>query len=59
MPWVSIILAAIELTTKLLDRARQSGELTPEQDLALQNLANSIFAAHSHPPPPPPGVENV
>ncbi len=56
MDWVSLIITALDLAGKLIDRANQSGELTPAQNVALQELANSIFAAHTKPAQPPPGV---
>ncbi len=56
MDYVGLAIAALDLFSKLLDRGKQSGELTDEQFKNLEDLAVSIFSAHSTPAQPPPGV---
>lgn len=56
MPWADLVLAAIQLATDLAARAKQSGELTPEQEALLDSRAQEMFAAFSTPPPSPEGT---
>lgn len=54
--YVGAIIQLINLVQQLIARAKQTGELTVEQETALQTYANSVFAKYSEPAPPPPGV---
>ncbi len=46
----------IDAIQKLIERGRQTGELTPAEADALTALAAAEFAKYSSPAPPPPGV---
>lgn len=56
MDYVGLAITLINLVQQLMARAKQDGEMTTEQEAALQAYANSVFAKYSHPAPPPPGV---
>ncbi len=58
MEIVTLVTLLLSVASKLMERGRQTGELTREQDVALQSLASGIFARHSKPAPPPPGVSD-
>lgn len=55
MPWADLILAAIKLTTELIDRGKASGELTDEETARIQLRAEEIFERFSEAPPAPDG----
>ena len=56
MEVVGIAMALLDLASKLAERAKQSGEMTPEQEAAFRVKAAEIFIKHSTTPPPPPGA---
>ena len=56
VPYFSIVNSLYGLIEQLIARGRQTGELTEEQDAALQARATAFFSAHSTPAQPPPGV---
>ena len=56
IPYFSIVNTLYGVIEGLIARGRQTGELTPEQDAALQARASAFFSAHSAPAPPPPGA---
>ena len=51
---VGLIGLAMTITEKLIERGRQTGELTPDQDAALVERAVKIFRKATAPAPPPP-----
>ena len=59
IPYFSLINTLYGVIRRLIERGRQTGELTPEQDAALEIRHASFSAAHSKPAPPPPGIDNV
>jgi hypothetical protein len=54
--YVAIVSAAIQLARDLIDRGKQTGELTPEQQAALEEKAARIFGKFTEPAPPPEGA---
>lgn len=56
MPWPLIIDLLIKLGAALLDRAKHSGELSPEEAADLERKAAAAFRFELMAPPPPPGL---
>jgi hypothetical protein len=56
MPYVTIVLAAIQLVKDLLARGKKTGELTDSELAGLKAKADAIFSQYGQPAPKPPGV---
>lgn len=53
MNLVPIIIAAIELTQRLIERAKQAGEYTAAQEALVKAHAVEVFGLYENAPPPP------
>lgn len=54
MNLLPLILAAIDLASRLIERAKQSGELTAAQEALVKAHAVEVFGLYENAPPPPP-----
>ena len=52
---ISSLPSIINAINGLIERGKQTGELTPAQADALTAAANAVFQQYGHPAPPPPG----
>ncbi len=56
MEVAGIALALLDLASKLAERAKQSGEMTPEQETAFALKCADAYMRYAAAPPPPPGT---
>ncbi len=56
VPYFSLVNTLYGVIEDLIARGRQTGELTPDQEAALQARHDAFQLAHSTPAPPPPGA---
>lgn len=54
MNLVPLVIAAIELAQRLIERARQAGEYTAAQEALVKAHAIEVFGLYENAAPPPP-----
>lgn len=52
---IELALGAVQLGMAFLKRAKEEGEMTPEQEAKMETLAEELFALYASAPPAPGG----